>query len=136
MERTYTFVLDKKIVLNSNKRMHHMAHAVAARSLREYAYSVYTEENGGEPYSEPLFHLFGIEVLVFPPTKRRLDPTNLQPTVKPLIDAGSKSDRPGEKSCGLWEDDDWKHLNYVTFKYGGLSGVKDTYKIVFRVKEL
>lgn len=74
---------------------------------------------------QPLFSHFGINVTVCPPTRRRLDPPNLYPTVKALID--------GLTDACWWSDDDFTHLLYTSFRYGGLSGEKGKWKIILDV---
>lgn len=76
----------------------------------------------------PMFNVFEVEVIVQPPTARRIDPVNLYPTCKPLID--------GLTDCGWWADDDFKHLKKISFSYGGVSEVKKHFTITFIVKEL
>lgn len=75
-----------------------------------------------------MFKKFEINVKVYSPTRRKLDPPNLYPTVKPLID--------GLTDCGWWEDDNHEHLKKVSFEYGGLSGEKGTFKIELSIKEV
>ena len=37
----------------------------------------------------------------------------------------------------LWEDDDWKHLNKMSFAYGGnISGTKDLFIFDLIIKEI
>lgn len=74
---------------------------------------------------QPLFRHFGINVTVCPPTRRRLDPPNLYPTVKALVD--------GLTDACWWSDDDFTHLLYTSFRYGGLSGEKGMWKIILDV---
>ena len=74
---------------------------------------------------QALFSHFGVNVTVYPPTRRRLDPPNLYPTVKALID--------GLTDACWWSDDDFTHLLYTNFRYGGLSGEKGKWKVVLDV---
>lgn len=74
---------------------------------------------------QSLFNHFGINVTVCPPTRRRLDPPNLYPTVKALVD--------GLTDACWWSDDDFTHLLYTSFRYGGLSGKKGIWKIILDV---
>lgn len=69
----------------------------------------------------PLFEHFTMRIDVFPPSRRRLDPPNLWPTVKALTD--------GATDAVGWPDDDFAHLLETSFRYGGLSGDKETWKI-------
>lgn len=82
------------------------------------------------PYVSPvivpyLFDQVVIKVTVCPPTNRSVDPPNLYPTVKPLID--------GMTDAFFWEDDNFKHITELGFRYGGPSGVKDCFKFVFDI---
>jgi hypothetical protein len=76
----------------------------------------------------PLFNHFKLIVTVLPPTRRRIDPPNLYPSVKAKID--------GLTDAGWWEDDDYKHLLEISFKYGGLSGIKGTFKLILDFEEI
>jgi len=69
----------------------------------------------------PLHTHFKVQVIVYPPTRRRLDPPNLYPTVKPILDGGT--------DAGVWLDDDFTHLLEMSFRYGGLSGLKSRWKL-------
>lgn len=75
-----------------------------------------------------LFDVFRLTVTVCPPTRRRLDPPNLYPTVKALID--------GLTDASWWADDNFMHLVETSFRYGGLSGVKDTFKLILDFEEV
>lgn len=75
------------------------------------------------------FNEFTVNVLVCPPTKRRIDPPNLYPTVKNLLD-GCVTD------VGIAPDDDFKHIKRFSFEYGGLSGEKGKYRIILEFEEV
>lgn len=75
----------------------------------------------------PMFQSFRVEVKVYPPTARRIDPVNLYPTCKPIID--------GLTDCGWWDDDDYTHLKKISFMYGGVSPVKKHFTIELTVEE-
>lgn len=75
-----------------------------------------------------IFDKFKAILIVFPPTKRRLDPANLSPTLKPLID--------GLTDASYWEDDDFNHLLDTSFRYGGVSGIKNTYILKLILREI
>lgn len=85
-----------------------------------------------EPETIPvkfLFDKFSLKVTVCPPTRRRLDPPNLYPTVKPLID--------GLTDACWWEDDDFDHLLDVSFRYGGLSdSTNNEYLIILDIQAI
>lgn len=75
-----------------------------------------------------MFKRFVVIVEVLPPTRRRSDPPNLYPTVKALVD--------GLTDSGWWEDDDYTQLVQMSFQHGGLSDIKDNYKVILHVIEV
>ncbi|WP_314733769.1 hypothetical protein [Streptococcus suis] len=70
----------------------------------------------------------GLVVTIYAPTKRRMDPPNFYPTVKALVD--------GMTDAGIWTDDSHEVIKFMTFEYGGLSGLKDKYRIEIEVEEV
>lgn len=103
---------------------------LSAKEIKEKVAEEFAEEEikrvGDAP--ETLFNQFSILVTVCPPTRRRIDPVNLYPTVKAIID--------GLTDSAWWEDDDSKHLLQISFRYGGLSGEKDKFKLIMDVSEV
>lgn len=77
---------------------------------------------------EYMYDFFDVMVTVFPPTRRKMDPANLYPTVKPLID--------GLTDSGWWADDNFDHLRVICFKYGGVSGERGKYHIKIDITEV
>ncbi|MGT2896263.1 hypothetical protein ACVRZR_07795 [Streptococcus entericus] len=69
-----------------------------------------------------------VTITVYSPTKSKLDPPNLYPTVKAIID--------GMTDAGIWTDDNHNVIKAMTFRYGGLSGEKGHYRLVFDIKEV
>jgi Holliday junction resolvase RusA-like endonuclease len=67
-------------------------------------------------------------ITVYSPTKSKLDPPNLYPTIKAIID--------GMTDAGIWTDDNHKVIKAMTFKYGGLSNKIGYYKLEFEIKEV
>ena len=65
-------------------------------------------------------------VTVYAPTRRRLDPPNLYPTVKAIID--------GLTDANLWPDDNHEVIKMMSFQYGGLSGESGKFKIVLDIE--
>lgn len=116
-----SFNITRKILLNANIKYHYLDKGNRARKVRELAKS--TGEN-----LNIKFNKFKITVYVCPPTRRRMDPPNLYPTLKPIID--------GLTDAGLWEDDDYTRLIEVSFRYGGLSGVKSEYILKLDIEEV
>lgn len=115
------FEITRKILLNANVSYHYRDKANRAKALRTLAKEI------GETYPNK-HEYFKITAHIFPPTRRRLDPPNLYPTVKHIID--------GLTDAKIWEDDDWTHMESMTFKYGGLSGSKDTFLIKLEITEI
>lgn len=72
-----------------------------------------------------LYEKYNVRVTIQPPTRRRMDPPNLYPTVKALID--------GLTDCAWWEDDDFVHQGEMSFRYGGVSGVPKTFILTLDV---
>lgn len=119
------FELHKSKVLNSNKKLHYQAHGKIVRFLRELAFQSGTEmkERTGARFDK-----FKVTVTTMPPTRRRMDPANLWPTAKAIVD--------GLTDAEWWEDDDFKHLLEISFRYGGLSGERDTFLLKVVVEEI
>ena len=115
----------KKEMLNANDRPHWAQKAKITAYLRQIGrlnvlkgkYTTYTKKRP-----------CGLMVTIYAPTKRRMDPPNFYPTVKALVD--------GMTDAGLWTDDNHEVIKYMTFEYGGLSGLKDKYRIEIEVKEV
>ena len=115
----------KKEMLNANDRPHWTQKAKITAYLRQIGrlkvsegkYPAYTKKRP-----------CGLVVTIYAPTKRRMDPPNFYPTVKALVD--------GMTDAGIWTDDYHEVIKYMVFKYGGLSGLKDKYRIEIEVKEV
>lgn len=124
----FEFVLSntkhKKEMLNANDRPHWTQKAKITAYLRQIGrlkvsegkYTAYTKKRP-----------CGLVVTIYSPTKRRMDPPNFYPTVKALVD--------GMTDAGLWVDDNHEIIKYMTFEFGGLSQIKDKYKIEIEVEE-
>lgn len=65
---------------------------------------------------------------IYSPTKSKLDPPNLYPTVKAIID--------GMTDAGIWTDDNHKVIKKLSFVYGGLSEEKGHYRLEFDIEEV
>lgn len=181
-EKTITFIIDSKKILNSNSMPHNwFVKSSKASFLRNYAGIIGVEHHTDQHLAQiifdhnkefndfinkkssfikklkkesltdqeyekellafqknnpipekydytPLFHHFIVDVIVYSPTARRIDPVNLYPSVKPLID--------GLTDCGWWADDDSQHLQKISFSYGGISEEKKHFIIILRIKEI
>lgn len=114
------------MVLNSNDRWHRQVEAKIFAKIKNYAFwQVLATKGLGVFYSpdKPC----EVVVKVFPPTKRRLDPPNLYPTVKAIIDAMT--------AAKLWADDDYQTIKRMAFEFGGISGKKGIYRFEIEIKE-
>ncbi|VPO69592.1 phage Holliday junction resolvase [Streptococcus pneumoniae] len=69
-----------------------------------------------------------VTVTIYSPTKSKLDPPNLYPTVKAIID--------GMTDAGIWTDDNHKVIKKLSFVYGGLSEEKGHYRLEFDIEEV
>lgn len=117
--------VELNLVINSNDRFHFHKKGRMTSQLRSIAhYDAITFK--GEPSSKKKPCI--VHVIVYSPTKTRLDPPNLYPTVKALID--------GLTDAGVWTDDDYNVIQLTTFRYGGLSHKKGHYKIVLDIEEV
>lgn len=77
---------------------------------------------------EPLFSRFTLQLVVMPPTRRRVDPPNLWPSLKALGD--------GLTDSGFWVDDSFEYLLETSFRYGGLSGLKGKWRLQLVITEV
>lgn len=107
-------------MISANDRLHFHVKAEITAYLRALA----GKEEMTEHYSPE--NPCDVIVTLYSPTKRASDPPNYYPTVKALLD--------GLTDAGLWTDDNYHIINLLAFKYGGLSGVKGTYRIDIEVK--
>lgn len=116
------------MVLDANDRWHAMAKAKITSNIRSFAAIQVVREIPKDHV--PFSHKKPCEVVVtvFSPTKSRLDPPNLYPTVKAIVD--------GMTDMEIWVDDNHAIIKTMAFKYGGVSGVKGHYKFVFDIKEV
>lgn len=125
----FEFVLSnskrQKQMLNANDRPHWTQKAKITAYLRHIA-----AEKGREGKSIPYTKKrpCGLVVTIYAPSKRRMDPPNFYPTVKALVD--------GLTDAGIWTDDNHEVIRYMTFEYGGLSGVSKKYRIEIEIKEM
>lgn len=101
----FVFDLDRGEALNSNERLHYQAKAKKAAALRARGQAAGARET---PATIPTpAHLI---VTVIPATRRRTDPPNWWPTVKPLID--------GLVDAGLLPDDSSEYIWRTSFQRG------------------
>ncbi|HFR3829791.1 TPA: hypothetical protein ACHWCH_001421 [Streptococcus suis] len=115
----------RKEMLNANDRMNWAQKAKITAYLRHIAFLKVSE---GKYTTYTKKRPCGLLVTIYAPTKRRMDPPNFYPTVKALID--------GMTDAGIWTDDSHEVIKYMMFEYGGLSGLKDKYRIEIEVKEV
>lgn len=108
----------QNMVLNSNDRLNRFARMETTQKLR--ALAAYQESGRVfDPYTAE--HPARLILTVCPPTRQDVDPPNLYPTFKALID--------GLTDAGVWEDDNNRIILETIFRYGGTSGKKGHYKL-------
>ncbi|HEM5582631.1 hypothetical protein HO861_08430 [Streptococcus suis] len=115
----------RKEMLNANDRMNWARKAKITAYLRQIG-RLNVPKGKCTAYTKK--RPCGLVVTIFAPTKRRMDPPNFYPTVKALID--------GMTDAGIWTDDSHEVIKFMTFEYGGLSGLKDKYRIEIEVEEI
>ncbi|MCU0082223.1 hypothetical protein [Streptococcus danieliae] len=115
----------QKEMLNSNDRPHWTQKAKITARLRHLGA---IEGRKGKTTTYTKQRPCGLVVTVFSPTKRRMDPPNFYPTVKALVD--------GLTDAGVWTDDNHEVIKYMTFQYGGLSGIKGKYRLEMEIEEI
>lgn len=125
--REIEFLISRENILNANRPVHRFIKSKTARFLRELSFNegekIKLEDKDFAPFSH-----FKITAFISPPTRVRIDPPNVYPTIKPLID--------GLTDAGFWEDDNFRHLLDTSFRYGGLSGEKGFYKVNLIIEEI
>ncbi|GAA0057887.1 hypothetical protein GE023_005175 [Streptococcus canis] len=114
------------LVINSNDRFHPQIKAKMTKRIRAFAYWYTLQEMDKERAKFSPSNPCEVTVTVYSPTKSRLDPPNLYPTVKAIVD--------GMTDAGIWVDDNHKIIKSMAFKYGGLSNEKGHYRFVFDIK--
>ena len=110
-------------IISANDRLHFAVKANLTKHLRTLAKNlcdIRTEHASFSP-TNPCT----VTVTVYAPTARKMDPPNLYPTVKALLD--------GFTDSGLWTDDNYQIIQKLSFVYGGLSNSKK-YKLEILVK--
>ena len=117
------------LVINQNDRFHFHAQAKMVTKLRDLAefrgLKLKQDFSDWEPFSKD--KPCRVLISIARPTRRRLDPPNLYPTVKALID--------GLTDAGIWTDDNDEVIQSMTFESSGLSGIKGRYIITIKIKE-
>lgn len=115
----------QKEMLNANDRLYFRNKAKLTKFLRHLGA---TEGRKSKTTTYTKNRPCGLTVTIFSPTKRRMDPPNFYPTVKALVD--------GLTDAGVWTDDNHEVIKYMTFQYGGLSGVQGKYRIEIEVEKI
>nr|DAN36112.1 MAG TPA: Endodeoxyribonuclease RusA [Caudoviricetes sp.] len=116
------------MVINSNDRQHQTDKAKVTKRIRAFAYwhTSMNKDKGRAAFSPS--NPCEVTVTIYSPTKSKLDPPNLHPTVKAIID--------GMTDAGIWTDDNHKVIKKLSFVYGGLSEEKGHYRLVFDIEEV
>ena len=116
------------MVLNSNDRYHQREKSKITKRIRSFAYWETLMNKDKKRASFSPSNPCEVIITVYSPTKSKLDPPNLYPTIKAIID--------GMTDAGIWTDDNHKVIKAMTFKYGGLSNKIGYYKLEFEIKEV
>lgn len=114
----------KKEMISSNDRLHFRKQANITKFLRQLAKLKASGSSVSYSPKKPC----KVSVAVFSPTRRRLDPPNFYPTIKAILD--------GFTDAGVWTDDNHEVIKSLSFEYGGLSGIKNMYKLVINIEEV
>lgn len=118
----------KKLRKTLSKRKNITAEEIEAKMAHAASEEEIAEKLAKEIKVKPLFNVAKVTIVTAPPTRRRMDPPNLWPTAKAILD--------GLTDASWWLDDDFKHVVETSFRYGGLSGAKDTFKITVIIEEV
>lgn len=118
----------QNMVINSNDRFHPQIKAKMTKRIRAFAHwqTLATKDKEAVAFSPS--NPCEVTVTIYSPTKSKLDPPNLYPTVKAIID--------GMTDAGIWTDDNYKVIKKLSFVYGGLSEEKGHYQFVFDIEEV
>ena len=95
------------MVLNSNDRFHNQEKGKITRRIRNFAYWHTSISKDKKRAAFSPSNPCEVVVTVCSPTKSKLDPPNLYPTVKAIID--------GMTDAGIWTDDNYKVIKAITF---------------------
>lgn len=115
------------MVINSNDRFHPQIKGKMTKRIRAFAnYQTFATKDKKRAAFNPS-NPCEVTVTIYSPTKSKLDPPNLYPTVKAIID--------GMTDAGIWTDDNHKVIKKLSFVYGGLSEEKGHYRFVFDIEE-
>lgn len=135
-EQTFTFSLSRKSgnkglnkgnqIISTNDRMHPMVKAKITSYLRSLSFDTVTHRGVIETFNPE--YPCEVIMVVYPPTKRRMDPHNLAITLKALID--------GMTDAGLFTDDDYHVVDMVSFRHGGKTSGDKNYRIDIIVKSI
>ncbi|HEM3505233.1 TPA: hypothetical protein U1B13_001187 [Streptococcus suis] len=116
------------MVINSNDRQHQTDKAKVTKRIRAFAYWNTMKHKDKKRAAFSPSNPCEVTVTIYSPTKSKLDPPNLYPTVKAIID--------GMTDAGIWTDDNHKVIKKLSFVYGGLSKEKGHYKFIFDIEEV
>lgn len=86
------------------------------------------EEKASDIDIDYVFDKLKITIYVANPTSHLIDPPNFYPTVKPIID--------GLTYAGFWEDDNFNHIQEVSFRYDSTKSEKGFYNFTLIIEEV
>lgn len=106
-------------VLNANDRLYFAVKNEINAYLRELAKRVVLATHPAFSLARPRYSVTkpcSVLITIDTPTRRRFDPPNLYPTIKPLID--------GMTQAGVWEDDNSQIIRLMGFRLGVVTANK------------
>jgi len=124
-----------KEAITANDAMHFQQKAKIVKNLRHLAFDACDTQIvahttlTGESWEQYSYRKqCAVRVRIYPPSNRRFDPPNFYPSAKALID--------GFTDAGLWDDDNWRTIQCMSFVHGGtLSGKRGVWIIEIEVED-
>ena len=110
-------------MISENDNMYHQVKADIVRHLRTSAHK--NAEYLDNPFCEE--RPCTVNIVIHPPTARKMDPPNWNPTVKPIID--------GLVDAGVLVDDNYNVIKRYSFEMGELSQEKGVYRIEITIED-
>lgn len=110
-------------MISENDNMYHRVKADIVQHLRHHAHK--NAKSLDNPFSEE--RPCTVNIVIHPPTARKMDPPNWNPTVKPIID--------GLVDAGVLVDDNYNVIKRYSFEMGELSQEKGVYRIEITIED-
>lgn len=110
-------------MISENDNMYHRVKADIVQHLRHTAHK--NAKSLDNPFCEE--RPCTVNIVIHPPTARKMDPPNWNPTVKPIID--------GLVDAGVLVDDNYNVIKRYSFEMGELSNEKGAYRIEITIED-